>query len=114
MTTDTDSRLPCAICGAGLSRRPELGCVAMTAHLDSMTVSKLVVCCRAPCLERHAHGSDTILCDEDLESYLGSDGAGPRARLVATFGWTEESAREYMAFARAAQGVVKAPARMAS
>jgi len=75
----------------------------MTAHLERMVVSKLVVVCRQPCLEQHAADGATILCDEDLESYLGDEGAAARARLVATFGWTSTAAVEYMSFAHSAR-----------
>jgi hypothetical protein len=120
MSSEHDPRLPCAICGTPLAGQTEKGCVAMTAHLERMVISKLVVVCRAPCLEQHASDGATILCDEDLESYLGDEGAAARARLVATFGWTSSAAREYMDFARSARSAGQsararaAAARMAS
>ncbi len=103
MSSEPDPRLPCAICGIPLAGATDQGCVAMTAHLERMVISKLVVVCRQPCLEQHAADGATVLCDEDLESYLGDEGAGARARLVATFGWTSTAAREYMNFAKSAR-----------
>jgi hypothetical protein len=103
MSSEHDPRLPCAICGTPLAGATDQGCVAMTAHLERMVISRLVVVCRQPCLEQHASDGATILCDEDLASYLGDEGAAARARLVATFGWTSTAAREYMDFAKSAR-----------
>ena len=114
MTADHDPRLPCAICGTPLAGQTERGCVAMTAHLERMVISRLVVVCRQPCLEQHAEGGATILCDEDLESYLGDEGAAARARLVATFGWTSTAAVEYMNFARSARSAGPTMSRRAA
>lgn len=111
MSPEHDPRLPCAICGTALAGQTDKGCVAMTAHLERMVISKLVVVCRAPCLEQHAADGATILCDEDLESYLGDEGAAARARLVATFGWTSTAAREYMDFAKSARSAGSPAAR---
>jgi hypothetical protein len=104
MSSEHDPRLPCVICGTPLAGATDQGCVAMTAHLERMVISKLVVVCRQPCLEQHASDGATILCDEDL----------------ATFGWTSTAAREYMNFANSARSagsnaVMRAAAtRMAS
>ena len=113
----SEAQLPCAMCGECLARQPDRGCVAMTCDLESLTVSRLVVCCQGPCLERHAEDGASILADEDLASYLGGQGAGARARLLATFAFTEDAARNYMDFTRAARAVeIREPAaaRLAS
>ncbi len=113
----SEARLPCAVCGECLARQPDRGCVAMTCDLEILTVSRLVVCCQGPCLERHAEDGASILADEDLASYLGGQGAGARARLLATFAFTAEASREYMDFTRAARAVeIREPAaaRLAS